>query len=109
MKPNFEALADGLYRGVDLGKDLMFAFVEQPVPQDDFRILDEQPPELDEIAVAGPFPGERIPHKLIELKIAFVRAIEVDAALARGFLVVAAEASDARRRDTLRVAGAKRV
>jgi len=33
-------------------------FVEQPVPSEDFRILDKQPPELDEVAVVRPFAGE---------------------------------------------------
>src|SRR5256885_6399167 len=60
VEPDLEAPADGLYRGVDLGEHLVFAFVEQSVPKDDFRILDEQPPELDEIEIGRASCRERV-------------------------------------------------
>src|SRR2546425_356008 len=53
VEPDLEVLADRFHRGVHFSEHLVFAFVEEPVPQNDFRILDQQPPELDEVAVAG--------------------------------------------------------
>ena len=109
VEPDLEVFANGLHRTIHLRQHLMFAFVKEPVPEDDFGIFDKRSPELDEITVARPFACERILHELVELKVAFVRAIEADAARARGFLVVFAKAGDARRRNALGVTGAKGV
>src|SRR2546422_7209437 len=76
VEPDLEVLVNGLHRSIHLRQHLMFAFVKEPVPQDDFGIFDKRSPELDEITVARPFACERILHELVELKVAFVRAIE---------------------------------
>src|SRR5207247_2213895 len=90
-------------------QDLMLGFVEQPVPKNNLGILDQHPPELDEVAVAWPLSGQRGLDELVELAVAFASAFEVDAAFAGGPLVMFTEAGDARGRNALGVAGAERV
>ena len=96
MEADLEVLADGFHRGVDLSQDLVFGFVEEAIPKDDFRILDEPSPELDEVAVARPLVFERPLYELIKFGVSVAGTVEVDAPFARGPLMVLAEAGHAR-------------
>ena len=89
-----------------LSQDLMFARIEEAVPSDDFGIFDQQPPELDEVTVAGALIGERVLHELIELCITLTCALQINAALFGGALMKFAKAGHARGSDRLRMARA---
>src|SRR5579859_1836943 len=69
METDPQVLSDGFRRGINLSEHLVFAFVKQTVPENDLRVLDEQPPEFDEITVGGPMAGEGILDELVELEI----------------------------------------
>ena len=96
VKADLQIPAKGLYGLIHLGQDLMLGFVEEPVPQDDLRILHERAPELYEIAVAWPLAFKRGLHELIQPDKTLPGASEVDAAFPRGLLMVFAKTSHAR-------------
>src|SRR5205823_10564482 len=82
-----DGIRDKLVTGVQtcaLPIYLMLGFVEEPVPQDDLRILHERAPELYEIAVAWPLAFKRGLHELIQPDKTLPGASEVDAAFPRG-------------------------
>ena len=109
VEADLEVPAHGLDRGLHLREHLVFAFVKEAVPQDDFRIFYQRSPELDEVAIAGPFARQRALHKPIEFRIALARAFEVDAALPCSLLMKLTETRHAGRGDALRVARAERI
>ena len=98
VETDLKVLSDGLDRLVDPCEHLVFTLVEQAVPKDDFRILDEQAPELDKVAVARSLSGEGVLHEPVE-----------SAAFTRSVLVMLAKTRDARRGDALRVTRAERI
>src|SRR5262249_52423693 len=83
--------------------------IEQLVPDQQLGILDQQPPELDEISIARALTGEAGLHELIEFFIRLMAALEIDAALLGRILVLLAETGDAGGGDGLRVARSKRI
>src|SRR5437773_7458326 len=109
VETDLKVLSDGLDRLVDPGEHLVFTLVEQPVPKDDFRILDEQAPELDKVAVARSLSGEGVLHEPVESGVAFAGTIEIEAAFTRSVLVMLAKTRDARRGDALRVTRSERI
>src|SRR6266568_672978 len=104
MEANLQFLAYGFDGGIHFGQDLVLACVEEFVPRDDLRPFHEQPPELDKVTITRPLPFERRLHELVELGEALAGALEFDAMLAGGVLVVLAKTRDARGRNALRVA-----
>jgi hypothetical protein len=76
-----------LHGGVDLGEDLVFGGVEQPIPRDDFRPFDEQGPEL-EVTVVRSLAFKRRLDELVELPVTLPGALEVNAPLLRRPLVM---------------------
>src|SRR5438093_10012522 len=109
VEADLPSFAAAFYIVVDLVQHLVLGFIKQAIPGDDFRILHEQSPELDEVTVAGPMPLERSLHELVELPVTFARSLEAQARRPGRFLVVLAKTRHPPGRDALGVAGAQRV
>ena len=85
------------------------AAIEEAIPGDDLRMLCEQTPEFNEVAVAGPLVFERGLDELIEFAVALASALKIDVEFLRGALMKFAEASHARRSDALGMACAESI
>ena len=105
VKTNLEALAHILYSRAYFGQNLMFGGIKETIPGDELRIFNQQPPELDEVTIAGALVREGVLDKGIELRVASAGAFEIDPGRFGGALVMFTEAGDAGRGDALRVAG----
>ncbi len=74
----------------------MFGGVEQSIPCDDLGVVDQQPPELDEVAVDWSFVRQCALHELIEFRVAFTRALKLNSGRFGRALMMLAETGDAR-------------
>ena len=69
----------------------MFAVGPKFFPGEQFAIVQKKPPEFNEVTVGWPFIGARGADVLIEFFEAFFGALEINAALLGGFLMMLAE------------------
>src|SRR5579859_3767420 len=72
----------------------MLAVGPQFLPRQDFRIVQEQPPEGNKVAVARPRIVPRCVNPLVEFKKSLARPRDINAALAALAQAILAEAGD---------------
>src|SRR5204863_8499824 len=109
VKPDLQVFTHPFHRRLDLSQHLMFAFIKKAVPNHNFRIFRQDPPELDEVAIRRTLSFTRRLNKTVELCISFARSIKIDAVFTCGFLVIFTETSHARGGDALGMTGAERI
>src|ERR1043166_7694728 len=109
VKSDLEIFSNRFHRGIYFGKDPVLAFIEEAIPRHNFRKLRQDPPKFNEVAIWGTLPLKRRLDELVQFGIAFFGAREINSSGLGCFLMIFAEASDARRSDALGVTGTERV
>src|SRR3989442_12401524 len=96
MPAEHNLVIDPLPRSIDFPIDLLLAISPELLPGEDLRIVQQQPPERDEIAIARTLILPRSKHKLIQLDEALPSSLDCDSAFFSLLPAMLAKAGDLR-------------
>src|SRR6266404_569320 len=96
MPAHLNLVIDPLHCSIDFAIDLLLAISPELLPGEYLRIVQQQPPERDEIAIARTLILRRRKHKLIQLDEALPCSLYCDSALSSLLPAMLTKASDLR-------------